>query len=111
MSYNLFIDDERYPHDITWMIGHNEIEWVIVRSYEEAMSYVLANGFPKLISFDHDLGNGPSGYDIAKSLIDLDLNEGSVNKFDYVVHSQNPVGRKNIEGLLESYKAFVRAYT
>jgi hypothetical protein len=58
--HNLFLDDERFP------IGDN---WEIVRSYEEAVEFVLNNGLPRFVSFDHDLGTEKTGYDFAKWLL------------------------------------------
>ena len=64
-------------------------------------------GFPSYVSFDHDLGafeNG-DGYKIAKYLVDLDLYTDirMPDNFDYYVHSQNPIGKANIEGYLNGY--------
>jgi hypothetical protein len=61
------------------------------------------------ISFDHDLGgNSGSGYDIAKLLVDIDMNTPNDNyrfdkDFDFYVHSQNPIGKINIEKYLNNY--------
>lgn len=106
MDYTLFLDDERMPPDA--MKG----PVVIVRNVEDAKNMVVLLGLPTFISFDHDLGeNQPTGHDFAKWLVDYDLsNNGGVfdirlykNGFQYYVHSQNPVGKANIEGLLEPY--------
>lgn len=123
----LFLDDERKPSDVTWIdIGSGP--WEIVRSYDEAVAWVQQNGFPDVISFDHDLGyekfdtneNGiivvtdsrpaPSGFDFAKWLIEYDMDlspgfDGFPEDFKFTVHSMNPVGAKNIRGLLDSYFA------
>ena len=97
MAYKLFIDDERFPIDDSW---------VIVRSYDAAISYIKEHGMPGFISFDHDLGdNSLTGYDVAKWLVEADL-DGIIliNKdFPYYVHSANPIGAANIRGLLDSY--------
>ena len=95
MSYRMFIDDERYPVD----------DSVIVRGYTDFYYMVVTRGFPHFISFDHDLGDGPTGMDIAKSIVDMDI-EGIIDipeDFSYYVHSQNPIGKGNIEGLLNNY--------
>lgn len=94
-SYKLFIDDERFP--IT-------DDWVIVRTSAEAVYYVMTNGFPMEISFDHDLGGDDTSmvfiHSIIGSLIqgDLTIPRG----FKYSVHSQNPVGVANIKGLMDN---------
>ena len=97
MNYKLFIDDEREP------IGG---DWVIARSHWEAIEIIIRRGMPKFISFDHDLGDGPTGYDFAKWLIETDLDQkGKLisTDFEFYVHSQNPIGKKNIENLFNNY--------
>lgn len=98
----LYLDDLRTPVDESF---------VIVRSFDEAVRFVQTNGVPEFISFDHDLGtdkNGwllPTGYDFAKWLVNSDL-DGTIKlqeSFSFKVHSQNPVGVKNIEALLNNY--------
>ena len=65
-------------------------------------------------SFDHDLGLEDSewgieltGHDCAWYLVELmDEMKTNPNTIKYWVHSQNPVGKKNIESLLENYLDF-----
>lgn len=109
MTWNLFIDDERFP-------PNDGREWVICRNHFEVFECVFDLGMPSYISFDHDLGeNLWSGYDIAKELVDIALTTIDPDykfpaDFDFYVHSQNPVGKANIEGLLNGYlKAIARA--
>ena len=87
----LFIDDERFP---------NENDWHIVRNMKQFKKWIDKNGCPNLISFDHDLGfNEPTGYDICKYFCNEVLN-GQISlpkNFTIYVHSQNPIGKKNIE--------------
>jgi hypothetical protein len=119
MKY-LFLDDERVPADVTWVnIGDpikNGTQWNIVRSYDDAIEWVIKNGFPDVISFDHDLGihhyagnytDGKTGYDFAKWLIEHDMNTDTMPEyFAYRVHSKNPVGAKNIQTILDNYLKF-----
>ena len=44
----LHLDDLRTPP--------NDREWVIVRTYDEAVGWLKKNGCPDHISFEHDLG-------------------------------------------------------
>ncbi len=74
MSYYLFLDDIRYPHQAT--IHSSEVEtehfiipapslqsisqipdgsWEVVRSYNQFVAIIEARGLPKAVSFDHDL--------------------------------------------------------
>ena len=98
-KYKLFIDDEREPAKIKF--DH------IARDYKETMKIFDKNGCPAYISFDHDLGsNSKTGFDIVKDMVERDLDKNGrwiPKNFDYYVHSANPVGKKNIEGLLDNY--------
>ncbi len=119
MTWNLFLDDERNLEDVTWApwqvryMYRNE-EWVIARSYGDAMVEILNRGFPKFISFDHDLGDETkyTGYDLAKQLVVNDIISGDKESrqaykfcidFDFFVHSKNPIGKQNIESYLNNY--------
>lgn len=99
--WNLFIDDERVPPD-------DGREWIIARNHQEVIEAVeQRNSVPSYVSFDHDLGefgNG-DGYKIAKYLVDLDLYTDLKfpADFSFYVHSQNPIGKANIEGYLNNY--------
>ena len=95
----LYLDDLRTP--VTE-------GWTVVRSFEEATSYIELHGIPSMISFDHDLGDGKTGYDFAKWLVECDLSRRHVfpKHFKFNVHSANPVGKKNIESYLTPYLDF-----
>jgi hypothetical protein len=120
--YCLFLDDERYPKNVTWIELPLE-EWVIVRSFDEFVKYIQENGVPAKVSFDHDLGE--SAY---KEMINSRKN----NEFDYnnvsektgyhaaiwlanycvsnklslpvcFIHTMNPIGAMNIKSVIDSY--------
>lgn len=100
--YSLFIDDERLP---PYNDGRN---WIIARDWEDVMMCLRIHGMPGYISFDHDLGEEKhTGYDIAKFLVSLDMSDDSdfaiPSGFEYYVHSQNPIGKENIEKYLNNY--------
>lgn len=100
MSYKLFIDDLRFP--VT-------DDWVIARQSGDAINIVQQNGFPQEISFDHDLGYDDTSirflHWIAEALMDGKLT--IPENFTYSVHSQNPVGAKNIHAYMQCIlKAF-----
>lgn len=102
MSWSLFIDDERFPGN-----GFPDDNVYIARNMFAVRELIRTLGsMPSFISFDHDLGeNQPTGYDIAKYLVDVDI-QGIYkfpDGFDYHVHSQNPVGKRNIEQYLNRY--------
>lgn len=95
MTYRLFIDDERYPVDV---------DWLIARSSEEAINYVLSFGLPSEIAFDHDLG----GEDTTRRFIFwlggylVESNEKFPRGFKFTVHSQNPAGVQWITGTVNN---------
>jgi hypothetical protein len=100
--YKLFLDDERFPKLSN--------DWVIVRNIKEFKKTIRDRGLPFEISFDHDLNqeNGkslPTGYDCLKWMV-YDMRY-DLRKVDVNVHSANPVGRDNIEGLLKSWNKFL----
>lgn len=102
MSYNLFIDDERFPPD-------NGKAWTVARSSEEAIHAVKMFGVPSFISFDHDLG----GEDTSIVFIDWFIGQyldGAITTFtqDYYVHSQNPIGRENIWARMDGFIKFIQ---
>jgi hypothetical protein len=105
-----------------------ENDWVIVRNFLEFCNYIQKFGLPDFISFDHDLADDhyndlfsdknlsipnsdivlkydeyseKTGYECAKWLVDWCFdNSQKIPKF--VVHSANPVGKKNIESYLNN---------
>jgi hypothetical protein len=119
MKYKkLYLDDIRTP---------KSDGWEIVRSYEGFVEWITNNGVPDEISFDHDLSrehinfyfengghenppnpqetvfNEKTGYDAAKWLCQYCL-LNSIPLPLWNVHSANPVGRDNIEGLLKNFE-------
>ena len=92
----MFLDDEREPK--------TPGVWAVARNFEDAVSLCVPLA-PDYISFDHDLGDGPTGYDFAKWLVERDLERpGFIPAgFEFNVHSANVVGRANIEHLLSNY--------
>lgn len=107
MSYYLFLDDERMPNIAANYIYPMELrflyrmeQWRIVRSYDEFIKEIEANGVPKCVSFDHDIGPDKSGYDCAVWLLDY-CNANNLEVPQVFCHSWNPDGKKNI---LELFK-------
>lgn len=92
-----YLDDLRNPVDDNWIIARNS---------EDAMKMVLSDGMPPFASFDHDLGGDDTAMVFIKWLVNYDMdNEYAVipDDFAFVVHSANPVGKKNIESYLSNY--------
>lgn len=101
----LFLDDLRTIEMV--YDKSRELEFDIVRTYEQFVDYIKSNGLPAYISFDNDLGLdekgevAPDGLAAAKWLVyesGLDL----IN-LEFKVHSANPVAAEQIKGLLNNY--------
>ena len=126
----LFLDDIRKPLDVkqAWHKGVWEefpslYSWTIVRSYDQFTKFILDNGLPTVISFDHDLSwehypqddfrldvpinyaafKEKTGYDCAKWLVDYCVTN-NLPLPDFYVHSFNPVGRMNIVNFLVRFQ-------
>ena len=101
MTYSLFIDDEREP-------PADGRDWVVARTCNEAIREVLARGVPAYSSWDHDLGEGPTAMDFAHWFAEHVMNENlPLDGFAFYVHSQNPIGARNIESFLRNLKRAV----
>lgn len=118
--YNLFLDDLRTPSMCKhYMYGnymlYTKMDWIIVKNFNEFIKTIeikYQNGyFPSIVSFDHDLadfdmsGSEKTGMDCAKWLINFCM-DNNVNLPKYIIHSQNGVGKINIESILDQYKKF-----
>lgn len=95
----LWVDDLRdIPNNY---IG--EYHTVIARNYDEAIKELNRFRYD-IISLDHDLGEGKSGYDICKYII-----ENNIQCNEFRIHTRNPVGRDNMIQLLRRYtKSIIR---
>ena len=93
MKY-LWLDDER---PVAKYFNHGEAE--VATSYNDAIDVFLGinDGDKICISFDHDLGDGKTGYDFAKWLV-----EHKITGY-FHTHTMNSVGAFNIRHLLEHY--------
>lgn len=101
MTYKMFLDDERFPV---------YSDFKIIRTSQEAIDYVLLNGMPSYISFDHDLGGDDTSMVFVHWIVAATLNNLITipHDFEYSVHSQNPIGKKNIEGLMDCFLNFIK---
>lgn len=110
MSYYLLLDDIRNLEDVksyTLLPNVEASKWIIVRSYKEFVDLISLRGVPKFVCYDHDLADCDdikemTGYDCAKWLVGYCV-EKNIKHPPYIVHSMNPIGKKNIESYIESY--------
>ncbi len=93
----LFLDDERMPPG-------DSSGWIIARTSAQAIEQCM-DGCPLYISFDHDLGDDDTAMPFVRWLVDMDLDTPGFipANFSFYVHSQNPIGRENIEKYLTGY--------
>lgn len=124
-SYNLFLDDERFPKDVKW-IELPLVEWIIGRSYNDFVDIIHRLGVPARVSFDHDLADEhykeylaahdpliidrriryetfkeKTGYECAKWLANYCVDK-QVPLPVYYVHTMNDLGKLNIISVMES---------
>ena len=97
-DYSIYLDDKRTPPNNNYLL---------VTSYDDFVKCIEKNGLPKYISFDHDLGfetesEEKTGYNCALWLVNYCMdNKLTLPKYD--VHSQNPVGKDNINALFKNF--------
>lgn len=118
MKKLLWLDDERDPCQSRWEVYFpivpDDVIWI--KSYKEFTNWILTNGLPAAVCFDHDLADitynpekGQSmfvyhektGYDCAKWLGDYCI-EHNTKVPIYNIQSQNPVGKQNIDKYLKN---------
>lgn len=124
--YNLFLDDWRSPKtafDYMYNSDYLQLEWIIVKDYDEFTNHIIEHGLPDKVSFDHDLAdehydeaekqNGQdfdynavtekTGYDCAKWLIQYCINNKKpLSK--YLIHTGNIVGADNIKFVFKNFE-------
>ena len=118
--YNLFLDDIRVPTDVTWAEIPVDQHYTVVRNYKEFVDVITLRGLPKIVCYDHDLAdshyghdlknvalphnsyNEKTGYDCAKWLIGYCFAK-KIKHPPFIVHSLNPIGKKNIESHIINY--------
>ena len=120
----IFLDDIRNPfeYDHKWLVYSpiplNKLTQVIwLKTYNEFVAYIIMNGLPDGICFDHDLSllqveagilrtilpeDEKTGYDCAKWLVEYCMNnECKLPKWNS--QSGNTVGKENINALLNNF--------
>jgi hypothetical protein len=129
MKRLLWLDDIRNPLEDNWLVFSPieqpfELHWV--KNYDHFITWIIDNGLPDAICFDHDLGfdikqslreegmskrksrkvykkmGEKTGFDCAKWLVDYCIDH-KLKLPAYNIQSQNPVGKENINQLLKNY--------
>ena len=97
----LFLDDERNPSDVTWVNYPENIEWKVVRSYDEFFYEFHRHTF-QVFSFDHDIqdsnhrGVELTGHTVLKAMLDTFPEQ-------VFSHTQNPIGKENMESYWKNF--------
>lgn len=120
MKIFMYLDDDvfksdgiRAPENYYKFLNRNDLlekmnsfkSIVKVTCVENAISYIEAHGCPNFISFDNDLGKELEGVDLARWIVEKDLDKPGFipQDFDFVVHSQNNIAAPRLVSYLESY--------
>ncbi len=108
MKTLLWLDDVRDPNTNDWLVfspieSPYKVYWV--KDYREFVDWIVSNGLPYAICFDHDLGDTDdlTGYDAAKWLVNYCI-DSNKELPKYNIQSANPVGKDNINGLLNNFR-------
>ena len=117
MRIGIFLDDERFPEDVTWVEYYEVEQWIVVRTYIDFCEVVdnLENFEKVLFSFDHDLQdfNYEDGEKTGLSCIKYLAQKVVDAEEDVPVcffHSKNPCGVKNMEAVYTSLCNFMQNY-
>lgn len=123
----LFLDDYRVPeteYPQHFLSAYSAV--IVCRTYDEFVEHIEEYGIPSHIAFDHDLadehyvdpdefysyedylkaiGDERTGYDACNWLIEYCIdNDHRLPSF--TCHSQNPVGKEKILGVLRKFRDF-----
>lgn len=106
----IFLDDERIPADVTWTKLPKSNAQVVRTPNDFKLSFIESlDSDSVLISFDHDIqsfinGDEITGYDCLKWMVDYIIDHNiSINKIQCIFHTQNPVGKANMEGYWNNF--------
>jgi len=116
----IWLDDVRDPLKNNWLKyspiqGKYNIVWL--KSYDQFIEWIIKNGLPTAICFDHDLGwtktkdnqdEEKTGMDCAKWLVEYCL-DNDLKLPLYNIQSDNIPGKMNIDGLLSNFKKHSKA--
>lgn len=99
MAWKLWIDDQL--NDPETPNRHAPVGFVGVENNYLASMLIGKFGPPEFMDLDHDLGDGDNVMEFLKLLANM-FPDGPVPAYN--VHSENPVGKKNIESFMDSWK-------
>lgn len=98
----LWIDDVRTPPD-------NDSDWVWVKTSKNAIEIIDKITSITEISFDHDLGGDDTTIPVVNHLEQLAYHI-QITPCVMKIHSQNPVGRKNLQIAIDKIQSLFDVY-
>jgi len=129
MKYNIFLDDKRHPRDAYFYTKNKryiELQWLIVKSYDEFVYNVINIGLHNInyVSLDHDLADEhyfkqnwettgaidyfsykeKTGYEALKWMCEYSM-DNNVKIPKILIHTFNSVGATN---MYNYYKNFIK---
>lgn len=112
----IFLDDERTVDQVTWLSYPSDITWTTCRNLSDFIfvvdSYNKDGRKIDFISFDHDLGYVPeesdeqeiTGLTCLKWLLSYYLEHNLHLELPQMeFHTQNPIGKQNMESYLNTF--------
>lgn len=103
---NIFLDDERNPEDVTWIMLPN-VTWTVVRTPDEFLQTVTENPLKiDIITFDNDIQHQLEGYDLIKMICDKDMDNDYkllLDSMQVFAHTMNMVNREPILNYWNNY--------
>lgn len=129
MKTLLWLDDKRDPWAPDWVKNYSPIGFpcriVWVKNYRGFTKWIIKNGLPDAICFDHDLSDiklnligfffkrqplfrEKTGYDCAKWLVNYCI-DNNLDLPKWNIQSSNTPGRDNINGILNSFLKHVQS--
>ena len=99
MSWKLFLDQERFPPEASWLIA---------RSVDEAMALIGRHGYPAEMSLEFELGeHQPTGLDFLKRISAEVLSAWPAHNFQEIelsCHAHHVEGRCKMMGFWKSFQ-------
>lgn len=81
------------------------VEVIRIHNYDEFENYIIANGLPEGICFDHDLGGEKTGFDCTRFLTRYCMNY-ALPLPQYAFQLSDPHGQISMELILQRYEHF-----
>ena len=82
--------------------------YIHFHSVNETIDFIENSGYTNiLLDLDHDLGeysyDGGDAIKLILWLLENDYQNNNLYKFHFQIHTMNPVGRQNMQALIERY--------